>query len=190
MRRSILVTGLSALALLACRDTPPSDAPPAAEASAAPAPAPAAGGGGQGADAGQSGSTPIEITASVDGREVSATGLGECQHAADGSIYERPAALWIARFDGADADAVRHLSIAFWREATGAESVTMAIETESGVQRIATVPGAERHGSATVRLDGDAAAGTLVIEGRTAEGKALRLRARCARFTPLVAEGG
>jgi hypothetical protein len=179
---------LGALVLVACGGTsrpeserPASESSPAASRSeAAPDPATAR----------RTGGTPIEITAVVDGRELKVSGLGECKHSAEGSIYERPASLWTATYDGGEDDPVGYLNLTFWRERSGTEAVTMALEVGSTVHRIATVRGGERQGSGTTRLDGDASAGTLVVEGTTSEGTALRLRARCSRFTALVAEGG
>jgi hypothetical protein len=194
MHRPIAFAILSALAAAACGDRRPAGAGDEGSASAAPAArsaAPAARGA-SGVDLADtsSGGTPIEITAVVDGREMSVKGLGECEHAGDGSIYERPASLWSARYDGPGSGDIRNLNLTFWRERSGTESVNLSIQVGDDVHRIATVEGGERQGSGTATLEGDARAGTIVVKGTSAEGKDVQVRAKCARFTTMVAEGG
>ena len=191
MRRSAVICLVSTLAACGGEDRA---AAARAEGSPGAATADSAGAGGAdvrgGAPDGARGSTPIAITAVVNGAELTASGLAECEHAAQGSIYERPAALWTARYAGEEGRGIRQLNLTFWREASGAESVTMSLEVGDAVHRIATVPGGSREGSGTARLEGDASAGTLVVEGTSAEGASVQVRARCERFTTLVAEGG
>ncbi|HYC32720.1 MAG TPA: hypothetical protein VEB59_10570, partial [Gemmatimonadales bacterium] len=185
MNRSTITAVLVALSLAACgdgrdsssRDGAPRSAPAAGEAGTREARSRAA----AAAAAEPAGDTPIEITARVGGREVAAKGLGACEHAADGSIYDRPASLWAARFDGGEGEDVRHLSLTFWRERSGTESVTMSLQVSSDVHRIATVEGGGKQGSGTAALEGDAAAGTLTVKGTSAEGEAVEVRARCSR---------
>jgi hypothetical protein len=161
VRPYIVVLTLSTWALVACGDTSSKPAErPADAAAAADAGSPA---GGPSAAEVPGGATPIEITAVVDGKELTASGPAQCEHAADGSIYQRPAALWTVRFDGGDVSGIRHLSITFWRERSGEESVTMALQTGDAQHRIATVPGGERQGSGSARLEEDGAGGTLVV---------------------------
>ena len=192
MNRSTLLAVLLAPALAACGDSRAPDhgtrdgQPASGSATAAEARQGAA----AAAEATPAGDTPIEITADVDGREVSVQGLGTCEHAAEGSIYGRPASLWAARFDGEETDELRHLSITFWRERGGAESVTLSLQVGGDVHRIATVEGGETHGSGAAALEGNAAAGTLEVKGTSDQGKAIEVRARCSRFTTMVAEGG
>ena len=196
MIRSMMAATLLALAAAACGDTRDvtarqgeagNDAPRSALPAAREAEAP-----GTGAPAATvpAGDTRIEITASINGREIQAQGLGACEHAADGSIYERPASLWTARYDGQENDEISHLSVTFWRERSGTESVTMALQAGADVHRIGTVEGGDKQGSGTAALEGNAAAGTLVVKGKSAEGAAVEVRAKCARFTTMVAEGG
>jgi hypothetical protein len=190
VRPYIVVLTLSTWALVACGDTSSKTAERPADAAPAPAADAGSPAGGSSAAEVPGGATPIEITAVVDGKELTASGPAQCEHTADGSIYQRPAALWIVRFDGEDESGIRHLSISFWREKSGEESVTLALQAGNALHRIATVPGGERQGSGKARLEGDAAGGTLVVEGTSGEGGTVRIRARCERFTPLVAEGG
>ena len=179
--RSIMTAGALTLSA-ACGERGPRDGADAT------IPAGRAGGAVAASSAAPAGSTPIEITGSVGRHEVSVTGSGECKHASSGSIYQRPAALWTARYLG-DGD-VERLNLAFWREQSGTESVTLSIGVNGETHRIATVEGGERQGSGRASLEGDATAGVLAVEGTSAEGAAVRLRVRCDRFDPLVAEGG
>lgn len=185
MSRWRYLPALGVTALLACGDARPPD-----RSSAESAPGSSAAGGATGGRIVPAGSTPMEITASLGNQSLTAKGPGECEHAGEGSIYQRPAAQWSARFSAGQGEQIRHLNLTFWREASGPESFNLALSTGSGVHRIATVEGGERHGRGTARLEGGPEAGTIVVEGTTADGEALRVRVRCERFTPLVAEGG
>jgi hypothetical protein len=180
------LTAIGAWALVACGDSPRAGSDTGAPA-AEPAPdtaaetsSPASGG---------PGSTAIEIAAVVGGRRLEARGLGECKHAAEAAIYDRPASLWTAQYDGGSG-VVGHLNLAFWREAAGTEAVNLALGSGEQVYRIATVQGGEQHGKGRATLEGGAGAGTLVVSGTAEDGTALEVRVRCERFTPLVAEGG
>ena len=187
MRLQHLTAVLGLWVVAGCGDSSRSDTAGAAPATAAPA-----GTGGEaaaGTPAG-SGGTAIEIVAVVAGRKLESRGNGECQHAAEGSIYQRPASLWTARFDGGNAGPIRHLNVTFWRERAGAESVNLSLGTGGNEYRIATVEGGQLQGRGSASLEGGAEAGTLVVEGTAEDGTAIQLRARCERFTPLVAEGG
>jgi hypothetical protein len=183
------LTALGAWILVACGDTPRTGGGQGAPASA-PQTASDAPGAGPTSAPGRQGTTAIEIVAVVGGKQLETAGTGECQHAAEGSIYERPASLWTAQYDGGDAGAIRHLNLTFWREQSGAESFNLALGSGTDVYRIATVPGGELHGRGTVRLEAGAGAGSLVVEGTAGDGTPVQLRVRCERFTPLVAEGG
>lgn len=181
------LTAIGAWALVACGDSPragggaggPAAAPPSADVSAdAPSPA-----------SGARGTTPMEITVVVGGRRFEAGGLGECEHAAEAAIYDRPASLWTAQYEG-ETGSVNHLNLAFWRERSGTEAVNLALGSGEAVYRIATVQGGEQQGSGRATLEGGTGGGTLVVTGTAADGTALEVRVRCERFTPLVAEGG
>jgi hypothetical protein len=187
MRMHHLTAVLGLWVVAGCGDSSRSDGTEGAPAT--PAPAGAGGEATAGTPAG-SGGTAIEIVAVVAGRKLESRGNGECQHAAEGSIYQRPASLWTARFDGGDAGPIRHVNLTFWRERAGTESFNLAIGTDGNEYRIATVEGGQLHGRGRATLEGSAEAGTLVVEGTAEDGTAIQLRARCERFTPLVAEGG
>lgn len=189
MSRWRYLPALGVTALLACGDARPPDRS-SAESAPDSSTAGEAAGGATGDRIVPAGSTPMEITATLGNQSLTAKGPGECEHAGEGSIYQRPAAQWSARFSAGQGEQIRHLNLTFWREASGPESFNLALSTGSGVHRIATVEGGERHGRGTARLEGGPEAGTIVVEGTTADGEALRVRVRCERFTPLVAEGG
>jgi hypothetical protein len=182
-------TALGTWALIACGDsarTPEGDdgrasAPEASTGTATDA---------RSGSPGPAGTTAIEIEAVVGGRQLAARGLGECEHSGEGSIYGRPAALWTVQYDGGDAGGVKRLNLTFWRERSGTEGFNLALGTASAVHRIATVKGGDIQGSGTATLEGGGDAGALLVEGTAEDGTPLRLRARCERLTPLVAEGG
>jgi hypothetical protein len=137
---------------------------------------------------GPAGSTRMEITGTVAGERVSVSGTGECKHAADGSIFDRPAALWTARYSGSDGEGLQSLNLTFWRERSGTESLSLAVHMDQKTHRIATTEGGERQGSGRATLDGGT--GAFDIDGTSDVGGKVSLRLRCERFTPLVAEGG
>jgi hypothetical protein len=189
MRRLRYLTALGACVVLACGDSAREEASPrqveAGSKRAAPeGPAAAPRGGGS------AGTTRIHISGTVGGRTVDLTGMGECEHSADGSIYQRPASLWTARYEGGNGDPLQHLNLTFWRERAGSESVSLAVSNGEATHRIATVEGGERHGRGTATLEAGSGLGTFVVEGTSDDGGGVRLRIRCERFTTLVAEGG
>jgi heat shock protein HslJ len=163
--------------------------PPPPERSEA-APAQDTGGGDRIVRLPRRGTVPMEITAEIGGRESRVTGTGECAHSADASIYQRPARVWTARYQGADTDPIQYSNLTVWQAKAGSTvEFNLSIRTGSGQHDIATVQGGDLKGSGTASL-ADVAGGRLSVEGKTASGTPLRLQVKCERFTELVAEGG
>jgi hypothetical protein len=133
---------------------------------------------------------PLSATADVGGRTYRFSGLGECQHTADASIYEVPASMWSARFTD-DAGAFTYLNLTLWQP-KGAPGLQVSLGLTGGGQssELATVTGAELHGSGTGRVEPKGEGGALVVEGQDAAGRGVKLRVDCSRFTEPVAEGG
>jgi hypothetical protein len=166
-------------------DDPAADVPRTADPARVPLPpTDAAGRGGL-----RHGGVPIEITAVLGGKQFSVSGTGECEHSADASIYERPAKLWTARFQGSERDAIRYSNLSVWQESAGAVGLTLSILVGADRHDIATVKGGETKGSGAASL-ADVGGGSLSVQGTTDRGAPLRLQVRCQRFTELVAEGG
>jgi hypothetical protein len=183
----------SALLLAACGG----DAPPRADAGSG-GDADADAGAGSAAPAvqvsgGSRGEVPLTIDATVGGRRLQARGTGECQHTADASIYDVPAALWRASWsaDGEGDDGLRHLNLTLWEpQGGGATQITLSLQVGETSHRIGTVPKGTVEGKGTASVERAGEGGGLAVEGETGEGTPLRLTVRCERFTVPVAEGG
>ncbi|MBA3258727.1 MAG: hypothetical protein H0T68_04590 [Gemmatimonadales bacterium] len=195
MRRLLLLAGAlcATLPATACRDHPPSVpagavSDEAATSSDQASPAAATG---SAAGAGQRGTTPLEITAKVGGKSYRASGLGECQHTTEASIYQVPAALWVARYSAGEESDLEHLNLTIWEpKAGGAAQVNLSLRVEGGEHQIATVQGGqlEGKGAGSVRRSGQG--GTLTVEGESGEGAPVRVAVSCPAFTVPIAEGG
>ena len=193
-RRSYLATGI--LLATACQG---GEQARAGRADAGPASAETAG---DPASAGPSASAPgaagaglrdpVRLTAAVevDGDPHKFSGLGECQHTTEASIYQVPAAMWSTRFS-TESGEFRHLSLTLWQpKAGGGTQVSLAVGVGEDSYRIATVEGGETHGRGSARIERDGAAGTLYVDGEDATGRRIRLTVECPRFAEPVAEGG
>lgn len=164
----------------------PDGGPPAKETPGGSSRAPA-----QSSAATDSGNVPIEINVVVGGRKIHVSGLGECHHTTEASIYEAPASQWHATYAGeADAE-LQHLNLTVWElKSGGAPQVTLAVLTGSGRHEIATVKGGPLKGSGSATVPPAGAAGTLSVTGKDDGGTQLLLSVSCDRFTEPVAEGG
>lgn len=191
MRRCAVLTVLTVGAVLgACGGSPDADDSSATDAAVAattdapPAGAPQADG------ARDRGTVPIEITAVVGGQTYSVAGTGECTHTEQASIYDVRAAQWRASYSGSSGD-LRSLNLTIWQPAAGgADQANLSLQIGDTDHRIATVTGGEIVGSGTATAVRSGSGGTLTVEGRDANGTAVRVTAECARLDVPVAEGG
>jgi hypothetical protein len=133
---------------------------------------------------------PIEIVAVVAGRKASVRGAGECNHTEDASIYEVPATLWRAGYQGAEGTEIQDLNLTLWQPKTGGDQFTVALQLGGETHQIATVKGGTLVGSCTATMRSEGAGGTFVVQGKDENGGALQLTVKCDRFTEPVAEGG
>jgi hypothetical protein len=135
---------------------------------------------------------PVQLTATaaVDGHRYRFSGLGECQHTADASIYEVPASMWSARFTD-EAGKFTYLNLTLWQpKATPAVQVSLGLTGAGETSEIATVKGSQIRGSGAGRIEPKGEGGALIVDGRDANGHAVHLTVNCSRFTEPVAEGG
>jgi hypothetical protein len=135
---------------------------------------------------------PVQLTATaeVDGDRNQFSGLGECQHTTDASIYEVPASMWSARFTDEDGK-LTYLNLTLWQpKGAAAVQVSLGLTGAGETSEIATVKGSPFRGSGAGRIEPKGEGGTLIVEGRDANGHAVRLTVDCSRFTEPVAEGG
>jgi hypothetical protein len=133
----------------------------------------------------------MKIAAKVAGKTYQSTGLGECASSAEASIYDVPAILWHAIYEGEDGSEVRRLNLTVWRpKAGGGDMLGLSLQTGETTHQIATVKGGQLAGSGTpgVRTAGNG--GTLTVTGKDDHGDAIELSVECERFDEVVAEGG
>ena len=89
---------------------------------------------------------PVKVTAEVDGAKAAYSGLGECHHTADASIYEVPATMWSARVAGESGE-LRYLNLTLWQPKGAAElQVSLGLTVGDRSYDIATVTGAPVEG--------------------------------------------
>jgi hypothetical protein len=135
---------------------------------------------------------PVQLTATadVDGARYQFSGPGECQHTTDASIYEVPASMWSARFTD-ESGKFTYLNLTLWQpKAAAAVQVSLGLTGAGATSEIATVKGSQLRGSGTGRIEPKGEGGALIVDGREANGRAVRLTVDCSRFTEPVAEGG
>ncbi len=187
MRLAMLAFLAGPALLAACGDSSPS-AGAAAPATSAGAPAAAAA---AAAPHGVRDPVQLSVDVQVGGAHRVASGLGECTHTADASIYSVPAEQWRASLDPEEGSSLRHLSLTLWQpKAGGAMQVNLSLQGEGGDRSIATVQGGAVVGSATASAGMDGSAGVLTVQGREGEGVPMEVTVRCERVTVPVAEGG
>jgi hypothetical protein len=184
----------AALLLAACGG---GDRPPAGDAKAGASRPPPASSGADGsgpafATAGRPLRDPVQltVTAEVDGARYTYSGLGECHHTADASIYDVPASMWSANAEAGSGD-LRYVNLTLWQpKATGEMQVSLGLMTGGVTHVIATVKGADPKGTGTGRVESGGAGGSMHVEGKDAERRSVRLTVECGRWTEPVAEGG
>jgi hypothetical protein len=133
---------------------------------------------------------PVKVSAEIGGRTATYTGQGECTHTTDASIYDAPATQWAAHV-AEDSGDLRYLNLTLWQpKGAAALQVSLALRIGDRSSDLATVTGAPTKGSGTGQAAAQGAGGTLRVEGKDAEGAAVRLTVECERWTEPVAEGG
>ncbi len=137
------------------------------------------------------GTVPLEISAVVAGKSAQASGLGECRFEPNGSIYEKPAALWSVSYSDADNAGFQHLNLTVWRLKNGAaEQVSLALQVGETTHQISTVEGGELKGRGSVTAPQGGGGGRIRVEGEDAGGTQLAVTVDCPRFTGIEPAGG
>ncbi len=133
----------------------------------------------------------MKIAAQVEGKTYRSAGLGECAASGEASIYEVPASLWHAIYEGEDGSEVGRLNLTVWRPKAGdPDMVGLSFATGETTHQIATVKGGEMVGSGRPGVRPAANGGTLTVAGKDDHGHAIELSVECERFDEVVAEGG
>jgi hypothetical protein len=132
----------------------------------------------------------LTVTAEVEGTRSTYSGLGECHHTTDASIYEVPASMWSAHADAESGD-LRYVNLTLWQpKATGEMQVSLGLTAGGHTHEIATVKGADPKGSGGGRVEPSGEGGSMHVDGKDADGRSVRLTVECSRWTEPVAEGG
>jgi hypothetical protein len=133
----------------------------------------------------------LSIIARVGGKVYPVEGSGECSTSSESTIYDVPATQWHAAYDGGGRAELGNVNVTVWRpKAGGADQVTLYLTAAGRTHRIATVAGGERIGRATASARSEGDGGTLVVEGVSGDGTAIKLELRCSAFSEIVEGNG
>ena len=133
---------------------------------------------------------PLKVTAEVGGRRAAYTGMGECHHTTDASIYDVPATMWSAHVTAQSGD-LSYLNLTLWQPKGSSDTqVTLNIALGGESHDVATVKGSSPKGSGSGRADAKGGGGSLRVEGKDAGGSVVHVSVECERWTEPVAEGG
>ena len=137
------------------------------------------------------GTVPMRIAAEVDGKTYRASGPGECASNGEASIYQVPATLWHATWEGREGSEIRRLNLTVWRPKAGGPDMTgLTLDAGGTTHRIATVEGGTMAGSGAPDVRSAGKGGVLSVSGKDDHGDAIELTVECERFDEVVAEGG
>jgi hypothetical protein len=126
---------------------------------------------------------PLTIALTTDGETVRSGGAGACDHTDSGSIHGVAAAQWRVEYSDPEGP-IEHVGLTVWRPRSGEgpDQFSLIVQTEGRSHRIDTVQGGDPVGSGRVTVEPGGEGGNFEVEGRDAEGVAIRLLATCARF--------
>ena len=115
--------------------------------------------------------------------------VSKCGYEPNASIFDKPAEMWTAQ---SDREPGPYLNLAAWKLKSG-EPIQFNLGVESGgadLREISTVVGGTTKGYGTATVTPQGAGGVIAIDGTDASGSALKVTITCARFDPIVEEGG
>jgi len=127
--------------------------------------------------------------ATVDGADYTLTGDVTCEHAADGSIFDVPAAMWHATLK-ADGATVSYVNLTIWQfKQGGPDQFSLGLQAGGVFHHASTIKGATLVGSGTASVE-RAATTSLHVKGADEKGAAFDVTLHCAKVIAAVAEGG
>jgi hypothetical protein len=134
---------------------------------------------------------PVNVAVRIDGKSHEASGAGSCRHTPNASIYDVPAALWMAEYGGGEKGAISSVNLTLWRPKNGnPEQLSLSVSTRSSSHRISVGGRGEQVGSGKAEIIPEGAGGRLQVQGKDDSGKALQLVITCPVFAGVQAEGG
>jgi len=113
----------------------------------------------------------------------------KCGYEANASIFDKPAEMWTAE---SDRTTTSYLNLSVWKLKSG-EPIQFNLGVQADgpdLHEISTVAGGTTKGSGTASITSQGAGGVIAIDGTDASGAAVKLSVNCARFDPIVEEGG
>lgn len=118
-------------------------------------------------------------------------GAARCNHTQQASIYGVEAAMWFVEYRGNEGP-IQNLTLTVWqsRSASAPDQFSLHAASGSTIHRIDTVRGGQPAGSGSIALHREGEGARFEIEGRDAEGAAVRATVQCTRFTAPVPVGG
>ncbi len=128
------------------------------------------------------GTITIDAELNVGGSPLAAKGTGECNYAADASIYQAPGKMWSVR----RREAGRDVSLTLWRLARGGDQFTLDVGAGGKRHRVNTLqvgPAADRRGSGTVDFAQRGKGGQFTIDAVADTGAKITGTLSCSAFT-------
>jgi len=113
----------------------------------------------------------------------------KCGYEPNATIFDKPAEMWTAQ---SDRTTTSYLNLSVWKLKSG-EPMQFNLGVQAGgpdFHEISTVAGGTTKGSGTATITSLDTGGVIAIDGTDASGAAVRLSVKCARFDPIVEEGG
>lgn len=133
----------------------------------------------------------ISVSAKVGGKTHTANGSGSCRHTPAASIYDVPAALYMAEYAGSKDGGITSMRLTLWRPKDGSrEQLSLSLRTSSSSHRIQSGGRGEQVGSGKVSLIPVGSGGNFEIKGKDEKGTALEVVIKCPAFAGVEAEGG
>jgi hypothetical protein len=133
----------------------------------------------------------VTVGGKIDGKRFSSTGAGTCSHAADASIRDISASLWMVQYSAGKDGSLKQLNLTLWRPKDGSpDQLSLAIDGKGGSYRIESGTSGESKGEGTVTILPSGPGGRLEIKGKEAGGKPVQLTIDCSAFAGVEAEGG
>jgi hypothetical protein len=127
------------------------------------------------------GSTIVQLDLNVGGTSYSVRGPGDCNYAADASIYQAAAQMWSVRRHDADKD----VNFTLWRLHQGSDMFTLFVTTNGKTEKVNTLqvgPPADRLGSGSVVLAQRGKGGLFTIDAVAGNGAKITGTLACSDF--------